>query len=643
MSSIPLSTLPAPNLGLPPWLAITLASGLLIAFVGLGVLLVPLRRSGDCWLPVQAAAGMAFAAAVFSFQGLERVNYQGIICGALGIVSVLLWKRRLNFDTASTPPSGSLWEPSDGIAMLVASVLVLTITYASSGFAIQNGHIQGLNEDLGYFAQMARALPEAKVATVWTAVLGADTPAAGETTDVWYHWGPIWLVAGLFKNTGQSPLFLLIGVVAPVLNVLLALLSARITSQISGLSVRWSLLIGALAIIAVTFPSMSEAATLGKWLQGEAMPHFHPSVAYQFSYKFEAILVLAAISAWLSNQLALSAAMLFVAAVSAPHTVAGCGLAAGSVGMVGLVLRQKRMITVAAVIVTTLIAAWAAIHYLFGVDMPKSDSTQFIDLRPIELLHNAGRGLRDMGIGLILILPVVPGIWHLLRRERGSPAQLLAWLAVAALCGSYMAFHLLLPDGDRSHFTMYAHAILIVPIGVWGLADSIAQGTMRQRWIGIGMISLVSAFGVYEIQRLKAWQSPLPIAVDSVAKVRAILKGSTWGYFAERDRNWWIPQHAVLAGLLDSRCVRLNEIRERDQESHAARFYGVGRPFDLVPRLPGETDAVWSLRLAQRLGIRFIVEFGKSPLPQEVLPTLREKASFSGLRIFELPTTHLSQ
>lgn len=574
---------------------------------------------------------MALMAALFSIVGLGRVNYLALICVIQLGTAVWAWRHRLQSRTAASKDSGQ----PDLVAILLAAAGVILLTALDHAWTSRNGKISGINEDLGYFAQMATALPEAKLATVWTAVLGRWTQAAGETSDVWYHWGPIWLVSGVSKLTGWPTLAVLLNVIAPAINTVLVLLASRIVAQISGRTLRQSLLIGGISLIAVTVPSMTEAALLGKWLPGDAMPHFHPSLVYQFSYKFEAVLVLAALTTWLGGCTCLAAAMLFIAAVSAPHTVAGGGLAAGTLGCIAILLRQRRMVILAGGIILTLIAAWASIHFLFGVDMPKTEEAKLIDLHGAALWKNSIEGLRDAFIGVLLIAPVLPGIWHLIRRGKNPQQVTLGWLALAALAGSYMAYHLLLPDGDRSHFTMYAHAFLVIPIGVWGLYALLADGSQIQMKISTTLLTLVAIAGVYELWGTRAWQSPLPIAAEDVPAIKEKLCGQQWGYFAERDRNWWIPQMSALAGVLDSRCLRLNEIPDKDRKSNAARFYGSGRLYDLVPEVAGESHLNWSVRLATKLDIRYVVEFDRAPLPADLRPTLTEVLKVPGLRIYQ--------
>lgn len=584
------------------------------------------------WLPLQMAAGLAATAVLFSIIGLGRVNYLALIWLAQFATAAWNWRQRLQLRGTASPTTAAR---PDLLAILIATLAVILLTALDHAWTTRNGKIGGINEDLGYFAQLAEALPEAKLATVWTAVLGRWTLEAGETSDVWYHWGAIWLVFGVSKLTGWPTLTALLSIVAPAINTVLVLLASRIVSQVSGRALRQSLVIGGVSLIAVTFPSMTEAALVGKWLPGNAMPHFHPSLAYQFSYKFEAVLVLAALSAWLGGRIWLAAGMLFIASVSAPHTVAGVGLAAGMLAVFAVLLRRRQMVLLAGGSVLTLIAAWASIHFLFGVDMPKTAEAKLIDLQGSALWKNSIEGLRDVCIGLLLIAPVFPGIWHLIRHGKDSQQVSLGWLALAALVGSYMAYHLLLPEGDRAHFTMYAHAFLVVPIGIWGLSALLAHDETFQRKMSTALLTFVAMTGIYELWGTRAWQSPMPIAAQDVAAVKEKLSGQQWGYFAERDRNWWIPQAASLAGILDSRCLRLNEIRDKDRESNAARFYGSGRLYDLVPEVAGESPLQWSTRLAAKLRIRYVVELDRAALPDDLHANLTEVLQVPGLRIYQ--------
>ena len=97
-----------------------------------------------------------------------------------------------------------------------------------------------------------------------------------------------------------------------------------------------------------------------------------------------------------------------------------------------ILLRLRQMVVLAGGTILTLIAAWASIHFMFGVDMPKTSEAKLIDLQGSALWKNSIEGLRDVCIGLLLIAPVFPGIWHLIRRGKDSQQVTLGWLALAS-------------------------------------------------------------------------------------------------------------------------------------------------------------------------------------------------------------------
>jgi hypothetical protein len=609
----------------------------------LGWALLPAAASGGGWLSrlgLRVAAGMAGAAALASVWGFGRVSYFFLLLLVPAAFAAWFWTRRpasSQGDVLPPPPLRSRLLP---IAVLVLAACM--ISRLDHPITDDQDRLMRVNDDLGYFAQTAKALPEARVASIWAAVLGRDCAAAGETRDAWYHWGPMWLTSAAARLSGLSEMVSLARVTSPALNIALALVSAGAIARLTGWDAWRSLGAGALSIIAVSLPSMSWAGELGRWLPGEPMPHFHPSLAYQFSYKFEGVLVLAAAGAWLGGSTLLALMFVFAASVSAPHTVAGCGLAAGMLGLAGLALRRRDLTLGAAGLLGTILGAWAVVHFAFGVGLPKTGSAQLMVLEPATLLKNAGLGLRDALIGMLLAAPVAPGLWSLMR-DTDPRRNLAGWLAVSGLAGSYMAYHLLLPTGDRAHFTMHTHALLVMPAGFWGLATLLGSGSKHLRLAAAALLALTSLAGIWELRGMARLRSPLPLAASDWPQAHAFLAGRTWGYFAERDRNWWIPQQSVLAGFLDSRCARLNEIPEKDSHSEAARFYGAGHMTALAPAVPGETPLAWSLRLASRLGISRIVATKSAPLPDAARPLVRELLSLPELTIYALEEPETEQ
>ena len=634
MLSPHLANLTGQSLDLQSWLAMAGVVCTLGFAWALGRIMLPGKAAGGTeWvrLPFRLVVGLAVSAALGALWGLGRMNYLSLLAIAPMVSAVWYW-RQLKPVGRLHPLGIGEWK-----RLAIALGFVLTWTWIFMPMTGSDGHLVRFNDDLGYYAQAAKSLPGAGVACVWTAALGEWCRAAGETADVWYHWGPIWLVSGLSRLFNLPEMIVLLRTVAPVLGFALLLMTAHLARQLTDCSAGWSLIGGAASLIAVTVPSMSEPAWLARWVPGNALPHFHPSLAYQFSYQFEALLVLGALAAILEKRTVLGAMLLFLAGVSAPHTVAGVGLIAATLGGVAILLRRWWMLRLSIATVGVLILAWACVHYVFGVDMPKSEGSQFIDLRPSALLKNAGLGLRDSAVALLLALPLIPGFFYWHRHGRCELSRHLGWVAFSALLGSSLAYQMLLPEGDRSHFTMYAHAIWVVPIGVWGLVGWCTHGKQRVQSISAWLLIAVTAVGLYESRGMLTMKSPLPVLEMELSMLRGKIGKTRWGYFAERDRNWWIPQEATLAALLDSQCLRLNELPKLDRESDAAKFYGAGRISGWVPRGEGESDIDWSLRLAAAMGIVHVVETDSLRLPPGLKSRCKEVLTLSELRVYRLP------
>ena len=82
--------------------------------------------------------------------------------------------------------------------------------------------------------------------------------------------------------------------------------------------------------------------------------------------------------------------------------------------------------------------------------------------------------------------------------------------------------------------------------------------------------------------------------------------------------------------------MRLNSIESVDKVGKTSRYYGSERPFVLVPREAGETEAQWSIRFARKLGVRRVLEIGDDKLPEEIRAIVRPVASSGPLQLFEI-------
>ena len=317
--------------------------GTLVVFYGTGWLLVP-RSLVDSprllRLGLILASGLAFVS-----MGTATIS-----CGRpmlLTLVPVLqialagwAWRKPI-----PVPDHADLWTIRE--VLLTTAILGVGAWVFQFNYRLWSGsdHLRLLNPDLGYYAQLVSSLTESKAANSWSAVLGACAVEASGVRDQWYHWGAIYLAVAIRSVTGLPALHALIDVGNAVLTIILAILAGAIASQICPRrSVPAQLWIGLGSLVAVQW--LRTTVTMS-WLLQVApdgfIAHMRYPLVMAFSYKFEGVLAMAAMAAWLAGKRPVAAAMLFFAALSAPHIVASLGVAAGPLVVMGVVLRKKPM------------------------------------------------------------------------------------------------------------------------------------------------------------------------------------------------------------------------------------------------------------------------------------------------------------
>ncbi|HEY1052953.1 MAG TPA: hypothetical protein VGE39_24455 [Prosthecobacter sp.] len=491
--------------------------------------------------------------------------------------------------------------------------------------------VRALHGDLGYAVQLSLGLPEAQASTQWAATLGSEASA-----DVWYHWAPVWLAAGLGKMTGLPGMVLMYRIVVAALTFALLLLAAALVRRLSGMRTFPALLAGAGSLVGVQWIKMFGVLWLSPWLPFGTLQHSRLSLLGQFSYQFEAMVVLMAITAWQFRQRGLAALLLYFAGLSSPHNVAVMGVAAATLFVLGVLLRRRHLWQPAAVMVLLLLAAWGTVKWVFHVDLPKAAEQSLFVFDGSILWGRVRAGILDAGVGLLLEALLLPGLVHLIRQKERPEAAALGWLALSALVGSYLAYHLLRHVSDSFHFTMLAHATLVMPVSLWGLACLWQRSTGARRPLYAAVAALSVLMGMHDLWHARSRDKALPYAMEDIGRVRDTLAGRPFGYFTDSDRQWWISKHGTLASFLEARCVRLNGIPAVDGDQHS-QYYGAARPRELVPQQPGETAHDWSLRLARQLSIHHLLETDSDLLPADLKPRLRLVCAGKTLRLYELP------
>lgn len=611
------------------WLAVL---GSLVVMYGAGWLLVPQSLVDSprlLRLGLILVSGLAFVSTVTATISCGRLMFLTLVPGVQLALAGWAWRKPV-----PVPQQDDSWSIREVLLLAVILFLGSWVLQINYRLWSSSDHLRLLNPDLGYYAQLVQSLPESKAANSWSAALGQHAVAASGVKDQWYHWGAIYLAVAIRSVSGLPALHAMIDVGNVLLTIILSILAGAITGQICPRrSVAFQLLIGFGSLVAVQW---LRTTTTMSWLL-EASPegyiaHMRYPLLMAFSYKYEGALALAALAAWLAGRRSVAAAMLFFAAMSAPHVVASVGVAAGPLMVLGVVLRKKAMWQTGGAIVALLIAAWAMTS-LLGASFPKGDGQAIVAFDLVK----AGKGLAiDLMLTLIFGLLLLPGHLHLIRSkddELRPEIRLLGWLAVLAGIGASVGLQVLRNNPDCFHVMTLAQALIVMPVGLWGLVRMAIMGSLRVRVISGALAAMTVAMGLQTVLNPFA---PDPDSIWSrgeLATLQKALHGQPFGYMTDKDRGWWISKHALLASTLGARSVRINPL---DSDRGRTSFYGNKAPFQLVPALPDESLPQWCLRFMAKLGIRHLIETRADPLPQGLKDICRKVASIEGIDLYEL-------
>lgn len=621
--------------------AVLLAS--LACLLGFGWLLVPSRRlQGNklLILSVRLASGLVFATGLSAWFCLRHLNYMTWLAIGQLVVAAWLWRKPALPALAGTDEAGDTtwtWKELAGLTALLAVLLpVFQIPYQ---FADSEGRVLQIHADLGYFVDSVVALPEAQAANGWAIFMGQDSEAACGVRDAWYHWGSLMLAVGLRALTGLPAASVLLIVVNMLLNVMLVLTAAALARSVTRLGILQAALAGAAAITCINvlrLPQIIEMLAL--WLPYDIFHHARVPLALIFPYKFEGVIVLSALALWQSGHGKAALGMVFLAACSAPHTVAAGGAAMATLAGLGAIRRDRAMFITGTSTTMVLLAGWASVHFLFGSSLPAPKSESIVGfIGWAQIWKSVQHGLLDSVVTLLLsVLLLVGAVFFIKqgRREAGHEKSLLGWLCFAAVLGSSLALQGM-RSADRFHVVVMTHAVLIMPICACGLVAMLQQLAGSRRHIAIGMLTAVTAMGAHTLLMPSVTRQQETWNLQSLAEVRQLTQGQPIGYFAKADRNWWISKHGLLGGLLESRVVRLNPLDERQTSHFSEAAYKI--PFEWLPPTKDEPTSEWSLRLAQKLGIRHVVETWEDKLPRRVREQCKPIWAGPGLMLYELP------
>ncbi|HEY1048154.1 MAG TPA: hypothetical protein VGE39_00310 [Prosthecobacter sp.] len=545
--------------------------------------------------------------------------------------AVWTWRTR----KTSVAPSADVWTRGEILSVLGIGAAFGLFTTLPNVWWTADGGIRTLHEDMGFYVSQVVALPESHAANPWSIFMGAHTLEATGIQDTWYHWGSMLLATGIHAVTGMGAAPALLLVTSGVLNFILMVVAAALAESLWRLRPATAALAGAGALISVPFVRLLPVllGLLDKALPFDVFHHMRVTLALTLPYKYEGVLLLLTLVLWQARHPRLALAALYSAACSAPHSVAVVGAATGTLTGMGVLLRDGRMLRTGLSATGVTLAGWATMQFVFGAGLGQAQGAPAMGFAPLAEIPQvlAHAGLDIPATALMAAFFVAGGIF--LARQ-AHEKRLLGWLCLCAVAGSTLALHAL-RCGDRFHVVMLTHSVLVMPVGALGLLGMVRLLAGWKRLAAVSALACVVALGLHtQISPLLTAEREVWTAKD-LAGLREELQGRPFGYFAKNDRMWWISKHAMLGGLIDSRAMRLNPQDERASIHYSA--HNCTLPLRWLPPQKDELTNDWSLRLAQKLGVRHVLETWQDRLPKRVREKCRPIWSGAGLMLYELP------
>jgi len=617
---------------------------LLLLMYGCGRLLVPANMGGHAKLPLLAfrlGSGMVFLTGIGALAVLGRMSYIGFMpLLQIAVASYFQWRARQQVAMPASSAPADAWTRAEWLALAVITAVATWLFQLPCECALSDGRLREIHEDLGYFIQLVIALPESGAANGWASVLAEQSAAAG-VRDIWYHWGAIFLAAVVRGVTGMPAISALLGVVGSVMNVTLVIAAGGVMGLLCKMSVRGQLVAGCASVACVqVLKSPALYGFLAAVLPYDTFHLARVPLGLVFPYKYEGVLALSALGAWLCGRNVAAVLMLFLASCSAPHTVAAAGVACAPLIVIGLVRRDARCWRTGVLATATVLCAWALVSLAFGAGIPKGEGQSLFAINLGEITQALRFGTVDSLVAFSVGIISLIGVLHLVRvpdteDENAARIRLLGWMALGGVVGSSIALQMLHRMADRFHVVVLVHSLLVLPAGMWGL---VRMMNTRRDWTRHTALALAVAsllMGVHDILLPVVKNKTTVWTQADVSAIKDELRGRPVGYFAKGDRGWWIPKNSLLGGLLESRIMRLNPLDESG--SAHSRFYGSQAPFRLLP--PGKDEPVyaWSLRYAEKIGVRHVIETWEDRLPKSVRARARPIVSAAGLMLYELP------
>jgi hypothetical protein len=595
------------------------ACALVLGLFGLvGRLIAGHRLHGDealARLAGMLVTGMLFVVGMGTTIIYRHLGVYTIVPLLLMAASIVVWRR---FPPAVVQVSASeqrrLWV---GLAIVLLGVVALNAWFRDC--STSDGMLRLPHGDIGFYGMLAKALPTAPVSNGWVATMGPIAIENG-VTDQWYHWGPIWLTMIIIKLTGLSSLEVLNNVCAPVLGTMIVICAAAIVRALTRLSISRSLLVGASALVLNALP-MALFVWISHWGPDGWMRLRHDNLFYNFSYLFEAIQVFTIALCWLRGRRLMALLFIVCATISSPHFVAGIGVALGMLMIFALIKRDLTLARQTGLAVVTILLTWAMLRFGFHYsDAGGGSAGKLWNLTSPQLLERGAALMSNLGLLIaasILLIPGWLGLARQCREDMREQTRLLAWLPFTGLVGGLVA-NTFSDHFQKFHFVEFPYVVLALPLAVIGYGVLLGH---QRRWVaGLAVAVLLggSAWGTWELGSHPKRARVTTLTVEDASTLKKYLNGAPFGYVANVDRPWWLPINASLAAALDSRCIRLNVLKEADFEDPCSQYYADFLPFAVQCFRPHEKIPTWSLEFARALKLDYILATSNYPVLDDI-------------------------
>lgn len=397
--------------------------------------------------------------------------------------------------------------------------------------------------------------------TAYYAVLGADlssggreslhTPSGfeefeGQPTQVWYHWGELWLAAATIDLTGMSPMHARHLVVLPLLLLAAASMTGTLVRRLVSRSTESSLLAASAMLFLAPIP-----LSLDVYFAGRA----RGLVFTITQYGLVAIVILLGVYVFATRRPTLTrwAGALMAAALAAALIATHIGLAIvvlaalGATFVVGAARSRgarrtsfravrpwwKLILSVAGATLATIVWGVATGHGLGALD-------PMAGIHPFDPIWQVSVLLTTLGGGVLLAAPLG---WYAIRRRHPDTATLAVFGSCAVAAGA-VGWGIRVSDLNSFHLFFGAIATALTPISIIVVLIALhhlrgqgrTKGALALLTLMVVQTSISALLVVVQLQRFGPGRFP-PISTATLATIREMATGSKMAYACEPLEN----------------------------------------------------------------------------------------------------------